>query len=65
MYTDIVEPLGFSAREHNESFLEEKTRIVNYFTQKFSEDFCNDGVIDWSKLVKFNSGNFDLGEYYN
>ncbi len=60
LYTDIVEPLGYKARQHNEKFVKEKARVVNLFTQEFIKDFCIDGNIDWQRLVEFNSGNLDL-----
>ncbi len=57
-YTDIIEPIGYKAKEKNEEFLEEKAKIVNLFTKQFINDFCNKaGQVDWQKLVKFNSGN--------
>ena len=61
LYTDIVEPLGYRAKEHNDAFEEMKGRIVNKFTNEFMAEFCDkDGTIDWQKLVVFNSGNLDL-----
>ncbi len=58
LYIDIIEPLGYKAKEHNEKFLKEKARIINLFTKEFIKDFCNkDGSINWEKLVEFNSGN--------
>jgi Type II restriction endonuclease EcoO109I len=57
LYTDIIEPVGYRAKEHNERFLVEKARILNVFTQQFIYDFCDNGQIDWKKLVEFNSGN--------
>jgi hypothetical protein len=60
LYTDIIEPLGHRAREHNDSFNESKGQIVNLFTEEFMKDFCDDGIINWYKLVEFNSGNLDL-----
>jgi len=60
LYTDIIEPLGHRAREHNEDFKKEKERIINLFTVEFSKEFCSDGNIDWKKLVQFNSGNLDI-----
>lgn len=56
-YLKIIEPLGYKAREHNENFIREKDRITNLFTQEFIQNFCTNGIIDWSKLVKFNSEN--------
>ncbi len=61
LYTDIVEPIGYRTREHNETFDNEKSRVENKFTREFIEKFCtNDGSIDWVRLVEFNSGNYDL-----
>lgn len=60
LYTDIVEPLGYRAKEHNDKFEEEKSRVLNLFTKEFMEEYCVDGVIDWIKLVRFNSGNLTL-----
>jgi hypothetical protein len=63
LYTDIIEPIGYRAREHNEAFYDGKSKLENKFTKEFIEVFCNsDGSIDWVKLVEFNSGNFDLVE---
>ena len=55
LYIDIIEPLGYLAHEKNELFERSYTRILNKFTMKFSEEFCENGEIDWEKLVKFNS----------
>lgn len=60
LYTDIIEPLGYRAKEHNEEFEQERARILNSFTKEFLVLFCDNGIIDWSKLVKFNSGNMDI-----
>ncbi len=64
LYTDIIEPVGYRAKEHNESFLKEKSKVINRFTKQFIEGFCEDnGAINWGKLVEFNSGNFDLDKF--
>jgi hypothetical protein len=61
LYKEIVEPIGYRAKEHNDTFLKEKSRVVNKFSKQFLDDFCDEnGDIDWDKLVEFNSGNFDL-----
>ncbi len=57
LYVEIIEPLGHQAKKHNTAFQNEYSRIVNLFTQEFMQDFCVNGLIDWEKLVKFNSGN--------
>jgi hypothetical protein len=56
-FTKIVDPIGYRAQEHNEAFLAAKTRILNLFSADFMEKYCDDGIINWEKLVSFNSGN--------
>ena len=54
---DIIEPLGHKAKERNEEYMEQYDQMINKFTKEFVNLFCdNEGVIDWKKLVKFNSG---------
>lgn len=55
LYTKIIEPLGHRAKEKNEEFLELYAQIINKFTIGFSKDFCDNGKINWEKLVRFNS----------
>jgi len=64
LYTDIIEPIGYRAKEHNEAFFRERARVENRFTKEFLDRFCNvDGSIDWVRLVEFNSGNYDLNRF--
>lgn len=64
LYTDIIEPVGYRAKEHNETFCTERDRLINRFTKQFIERFCDDsGAIDWVRLVEFNSGNYDLDDF--
>lgn len=56
LYIDIVEPIGYKAREKNEEFAENYAQIINKLTLEFSQKFCNDGKINWEKLVEYNSG---------
>ena len=64
LYTDIIEPVGYHAKEHNEAFYAERSGVVNRFTGQFIERFCDSrGAIDWVRLVEFNSGNLDLDEF--
>jgi hypothetical protein len=64
LYTDIIKPISCRATEYNEQFYEEKSGLLNRFTKQFIERFCdNTGDIDWSKLVEFNSGNYDLDQF--
>jgi hypothetical protein len=61
LYKEIIEPIGFKAKEHNDNFNQGKAEIINRFTKSFIEIFCSEtGKIDWEKLVEFNSGNLDL-----
>jgi len=61
LYTVIIEPIGFRAKEQNNLYDLEKGKIENRFTKEFIERFCNDDFsIDWEKLVQFNSGNRDI-----
>ncbi|MGP1438088.1 MAG: PmeII family type II restriction endonuclease [Treponema sp.] len=56
LYIDIIEPLGYKAKEKNESFMHLYTQIINKFTHEFIETFClKSGEIDWKKIVEFNS----------
>lgn len=62
-YIQIVEPVGYRAKEHNERYLLEKDRIANKLTRDFIEHFCDEqGQIDWVSLVKANSGHYDLDQ---
>jgi hypothetical protein len=65
LYIDIIEPLGFHAREHNDVYIEECGRITNLLTKTFIEKFCSKtGEIDWSRLIQANSGNYDLDKFF-
>jgi len=56
MYKEIVEPLGFEARQRCDEFDEAYARVRTRFTREFIEDFCHpDGALDWGKLIAFNS----------
>jgi hypothetical protein len=64
LYTDIIEPIGYRAKEHNDAFYKQKDRVVNRFTKQFLEEFCDStGAINWVELVEFNSGNYDLDKF--
>ena len=56
LYTKIIEPLGYKAKEKNEQFATSYSGVVNRFIVQFSEQFCDSkGEIEWNKLVRFNS----------
>ena len=64
LYTDIIEPIGHRAKEHNENFMRGRSRVINLFTKQFVDRFCDaTGAIDWINLVEFNSGNYDLDSF--
>ena len=57
LYTDIIEPLGYQAKERNEQFVKEYAKVVNKFTAEFIGKFCDaEGNMLWEEIVKFNSG---------
>lgn len=57
LYTDIIEPLGHKSKERNEEFMTSYSNMINKFTRDFIKDFCDDnGEINWTKFVEFNSG---------
>ena len=55
LFIEIIEPLGYRAKERNDAFYNDYSRILNLFTQEFLRDYCVDGKIDWDKLIKYNS----------
>ncbi len=56
LYTDIIEPLGHKAKERNDDFIRTYSKRINKFTLEFGKSFCcDDGSINWKKLVEFNS----------
>jgi hypothetical protein len=64
LYLDIIEPLGYKAKEHTEAFEKQKAQVVNKFTAEFMEVFCDAGIINWERITRFNSGNLDLPEFF-
>lgn len=55
LYIDIIEPLGYKAKEKNEAFLIAYAKVINKFTLNFMQEFCDDGLINWQKILEFNS----------
>ncbi len=57
LYQEIIEPLGYKAKERNDDFRKSYSKMINQFTREFIQDFCDsDGSINWKKLIEFNSG---------
>lgn len=56
LYIRLIEPIGHKSKVKNEEFLVSYSKIINKFTKQFADEFCtDDGLIDWNKLVVFNS----------
>ena len=55
LYKEIIEPLGYEAKQRNDEFMKNYAKVVNQFTSSFMESFCVNGVIQWEELVRFNS----------
>ena len=56
LYVQIIEPLGHKAKQRNDSFHKLYAQVINKFEREVLKDFIQDDLIDWPKLVHFNSG---------
>lgn len=56
LYRELIEPLGTSATERNAVLVTLRAQKLNQFTQVFLAKFCDTGLINWDKLVRYNSG---------
>ena len=64
LYTDIIEPIGHRAKEHNEKYQERKAEVANIMTAAFVTEYCHaSGALNWNKLVQAACGNFDLDKF--
>ena len=58
LYMDIIEPIGYRAKEFNEDFNEKRMHALGRMVREFTERFClPDGQIDWQKVVTLVSKN--------
>ncbi len=55
LYIEIIQPLGLNAKQKNENFFNVYAQILNQFTVQFVEKFCSEGIINWIKIIEFNS----------
>lgn len=56
LYLDLIEPLGFKAKEKNEEYNVKLTQVINRFTKQFLDNYCyENGSINWNKIVSLNS----------
>jgi hypothetical protein len=56
LYRDIIEPLGHLAKERNDEINLLCSEKLNIFTAAFVDRFCDEGIINWDRLIRFNSG---------
>lgn len=56
LYTDIIEPLSYKAKERSKEYEIEYSKQINIFSLQFAKEFCENGLINWNKIVQFNSG---------
>jgi hypothetical protein len=56
LFMKIIEPIGHKAKEKNEEFDIAYAALINNFTVEFAKKYCIKGIIDWEKLLIFNSG---------
>lgn len=57
-------PIGYRAKEHNDSYIRERDVLINLLTMQFIERFCDaTGAIDWPRVVDANSRNYDLDKH--
>ena len=65
LYTEIIEPIGYRAKQHNEAYERSKAQVTNRLTAAFITDYCHSsGAIDWPKLVSAACGNYDLDRFF-
>lgn len=56
LYVDIIESLGYGAKEYDDQFQLEYPKVLERFTTDFLQNYCDrQGEIDWAKIVELNS----------
>lgn len=64
LYQEIIHPIAYRVKEHNDNYLSAKAAVTNRLEKQFIEQFCDErGVINWYKLIEANSGNYDLDKH--
>jgi len=59
LYKEIIEPLGFRAKQKTEEYDNEYSKKMNLFVKEFAEKYCNaDGSINWEGIVEMNSKSY-------
>jgi hypothetical protein len=60
LYLDLIEPVGYEARRHNDAFEHRRCCLINRLNHEFIDAFCEpSGAVNWAKLVQYNSGNLE------
>ena len=55
-YQRIIEPVGHNAKRRNQDFANQYGAVVNRLSRTFADEFCtSEGLIDWDRLVAYNS----------
>jgi hypothetical protein len=58
LYKEIVEPIGYRARNFVDEFELKRAHVTNRMVREFTDGFClADGQIDWQSVVAFVSKN--------
>lgn len=63
LYKDIIEPIGYKAKEHNENYDKALGIVTNKLTQAFLDEYTIEGEIDWGSLIEAVCGNYDLDKH--
>ncbi len=42
LFIEIIEPLGYKAKEKNEAFMNSYAQMLNKFTKEFTTDYCKE-----------------------
>ncbi len=63
LYKEIIEPIGYKAKEHNEEYFLALGALTNRLVGEFIEKYCVDGQINWDLRVNKTCGNFDLNKH--
>ena len=59
LYVKIIEPLDEEAKQKDEEFKAAYSRKVNMLTGEFLNEFCNEGDINWTMLLRFVSSRIE------
>ncbi len=62
LYLQILDRIGVRAAYQNRSFSAERAQVEGALVEQMRLDYCTpDGLIDWHKVLAFNSGNGENG----